>query len=190
MTGLCRQWPTRVSERVSTVTPKSVAPKPTQRYDERLGVPLRWWALGTMFLASVLLAFAVALPLAVAFIASGALTVLMAGLFLGYGAASVSVADGVFRAGPASIPVSLLGEVTPLDPGTTRLLAGVDADARAFLLLRPYLKRSVKVTLADPTDPTPYWLVSTRHPHRLAAALSAAMSSASEGGDARPATDD
>ena len=31
-------------------------------YDERLGVPLRWWALATMFLASMLLAFLVATP--------------------------------------------------------------------------------------------------------------------------------
>ena len=38
-------------------------------------------------------------------------------------------------------------------------MAGVDADARAYLLLRPYLKRAVQVDLADPADPTPYWLL-------------------------------
>ena len=48
---------------------------------------------------------------------------------------------------------------------------GVDADARAFLLTRPYLKRSVKITVQDPADRTPYWLVSTRHPRELADAL-------------------
>ncbi len=48
---------------------------------------------------------------------------------------------------------------------------GVDADARAFLFTRPYLKRAVKVTVLDPGDRTPYWLISSRHPHRLAAAL-------------------
>ena len=47
----------------------------------------------------------------------------------------------------------------------------MDADARAYLLLRPYLKRAVRVEIADPADPTPYWLVATRHPETLAAAL-------------------
>jgi len=61
--------------------------------------------------------------------------------------------------------------VTPLDAEAMRLQAGRDADARAFLLLRPYLKRGVRVDLTDPTDPAPYWLISSRHPDRLAAAL-------------------
>jgi hypothetical protein len=30
---------------------------------------------------------------------------------------------------------------------------------------------AVQVLLDDPADPTPYWLVSTRHPERLAATL-------------------
>ena len=45
--------------------------------------------------------------------------------------------------------------------------AGVDADARAYLLLRPYLKRAVRVEIADPADPAPYWLVSTAHADAL-----------------------
>jgi hypothetical protein len=31
----------------------------------------------------------------------------------------------------------------------------------------------VRVNLDDPNDPTPYWLVSTRQPNRLAEALRA-----------------
>jgi len=50
-------------------------------------------------------------------------------------------------------------------------VAGPDADVRAYLLLRPYLKRSVKVTVRDERDPTPYWLVSTRHPEHLVTAI-------------------
>ena len=64
--------------------------------------------------------------------------------------------------------------MAPLDADATRRAAGVDADARAFLLLRPYLKRSVRVEITDPADPAPYWLVSTRHPDELAAALQSA----------------
>ena len=55
-----------------------------------------------------------------------------------------------------------------------RLQAGRDADARAYLLLRPYLKRGVRIDLTDPSDPAPYWLISSRRPDGLAAALAKA----------------
>jgi Protein of unknown function (DUF3093) len=156
----------------------SQQPPSLPSYDERLGVPLRWWALATMFLATVLLAFLVATPAWVALVTTGVLVTLVVGLFVGYGAARVSVHDGVFRAGRAHIPVSLLGEVTALDGQARQRLAGVDADARAYLLLRPYLQRAVRVDLADPADPTPYWLVATRRPGQLVEALSAGRAAA------------
>ncbi len=149
------------------------------QYDERLGVPLRWWALATMFLASVLLAFLVALPAGVAFGSVGLMVVGVVALFLGYGAARVSIVDGEFLAGQARIPVTFLTEPTALDADAARRALGVEANARAYLLVRPYLKRAVKVSITDPADPTPYWLVSTRHPRQLSAALAEAISAAS-----------
>lgn len=146
----------------------------TAGYAERLGVPLRWWALATMFLATFLLAFLVAMPLEAAMTATGVLVVLTAGMFLAYGGARVSVADGVLHAGSAQIPVRFLGTPRALDREAVHRAAGVEADARAFLLLRVYAKGAVLVPLTDPADPTPYWLISTRHPAELAAALVAA----------------
>ena len=140
-------------------------------YDERLGVPLRWWALATMFVASLLLAFLVATPAWLAVAGTGVVTLALLGLFLGYGAARISVADGVLTAGRARISLDHVGEVRALGPEDTHRLAGRDADARAYLLLRPYLRRAVRIAIDDPADPTPYWLVSTRRPDRLAAAL-------------------
>ena len=143
-------------------------------YVERLRVPLRWWALGTMFLASVLIAFLVATPAWVAFTSTGVLTAALVTLFLTYGGARLRVEGGTFHAGRAQIPVDQLGVPVALDAAGSRRLAGVDADARAYLLLRPYLPRSVQVPIEDPHDPAPYWLVSTRRPDRLVAALVAA----------------
>ena len=143
-------------------------------YDERLHVPLRWWVQATMFLASIWLAFVVALPAAVAWTATGVLTVIVVALFLGYGSARVRVEDGTLQAGRARIPVSVLTSPTALDREATRLVAGRDANARAYLLLRHYLRRSVRVEVADPADPTPYWLVCTRRPEELVAALASA----------------
>ena len=89
-------------------------------------------------------------------------------LFVSYGAARVTVRDGVLGAGRARIPVTQLGTVEALDAEATRLLAGREADARAYLLIRPYVHRGVKVDVVDPADPAPYWLLSSRHPDRLA----------------------
>jgi hypothetical protein len=154
-----------------------VPPPLPSAYSERLFVPLRWWVQATMLLASLWLAFVVAMPAWAAFSATGVLVLVTVALFASVGSARLAVSDGVLYAGPAHISVDLLGAVEPLDPEETRRVHGVDADARAFLLTRPYLKRSVKVTVADPADPTPYWLLSTRHPRELAAAVAGARDS-------------
>ena len=140
-------------------------------FAERLSVPLRWWVQGTMLVATLWLALVVAVPLTLAWVVTGLAMAVLAALFLSYGAARISVADGVLSAGRAQITTDYVGAVTPLDPEEMRLQAGRDADARAFLLLRPYLKRGVRVDLTDPSDPAPYWLISSRRPDRLAAAL-------------------
>ena len=141
-------------------------------YAERLTVPLRWWVQGTMLVASLWLAVAVALPALAAGVVALVAGTLVAALFLAYGAARVAVTGGELRAGRARIALHHLGRVEALDAEETRRVAGRDADARAFLVLRPYLKRSVRVEIADPADPTPYWLVSTRHGEALVRALS------------------
>jgi hypothetical protein len=140
-------------------------------YRERLHVPLRWWVQATMFLATLWLALIVALPGWVAWAASTALLGVVYGIFAWLGSARVEVRGGVLYAGPATIPLALVGDAQALDKVATRRVHGVDADARAFLVTRPYISRAVKVTIDDPADPTPYWLISSRHPDRLATVL-------------------
>ena len=152
-------------------------------YSERLSVPLRWWVQATMLLATLWLAFVVAMPAWAAWTATGLLLLVMVGLFLWFGSARVAVHDRVLHAGRAHISVDLIGPAEPLDPEEARRVHGVDADARAFLLTRPYLKRAVRIPVRDPADPTPYWLVSTRRPDELAAALANAASGGSVGSD-------
>ena len=142
-------------------------------YDERLGVPLRWWAQGTMLVATLWLAVVVALPGVVAWTVTTLALGLLALLLVSYGSARVTVTGDALRAGRARIAATHLGRVEALDPDATRRAAGVEADARAYLLLRPYLKRAVRVEITDPADPAPYWLVSSRHPDRLAQVLTA-----------------
>lgn len=149
-------------------------------YLERLHVPLRWWVQATMFLATVWLAFVVALPAWIAWVGTGALLALVFGLFAKIGTSRIEVRDGVLYVGRARIGLEHLGPVEALDKEGARRVHGVDADARAFLHTRPYISRAVKITIADPADPTPYWLVSTRHPGRLAAALTGPLTAPTE----------
>ena len=142
-------------------------------YAERLTVPLRWWVQGTMLVASVWLAVLVATPEAeaVAWVVTALALAVLVALLVGYGRAQVAVEGQTLRAGRAHIALEHVGEVTALDADAVRRQAGVDADARAYLLLRPYLKRAVRVDITDPADPTPYWLVSCRRPEQVVTAV-------------------
>ena len=142
---------------------------------ERLTVPLRWWAQGTMLVASLWLATIAATADTqyefVAWTVTALALVVMVAMFVAYGSARVAVEDGVLHAGRAHIGLEHVGDVTALDADAVRRQAGVDADARAYLLLRPYLKRGVRIDITDPADPTPYWLVSCRRPEAIVSAV-------------------
>lgn len=140
-------------------------------YKERLHVPLRWWVQMVMLCVALWYAFVVALGPLVAWGLTGAIAAGALAFFATYGATMVTVQDGTLRAGKAHIAVDLLQKPEALDKDQTRRVLGVDADARAFLHVRPWIGRSVRVQVADPADPTPYWLISTRRPRQLAAAL-------------------
>ncbi|MGH3387003.1 MAG: DUF3093 domain-containing protein [Nocardioidaceae bacterium] len=143
-------------------------------YRERLHVPVAWWLLGLGFVASLWLALAVALPGPAVWAISAVAAVLVGLLLAGYGRAPVEVGEDGLVAGRARLDWPACGPATALDADAARRLRGVDADARAYLLIRPYLPTAVRVDVDDAGDPTPYWLVATRHPDRLAAAIESA----------------
>jgi hypothetical protein len=86
----------------------------------------------------------------------------------------ITVTEHQLVAGRASLPLSLVGELTGFEGAEATLERGQRLDARAWLLIRGWVDPVVKVTVADDTDPTPYWLVSTRHPDALSSAVIAA----------------
>jgi hypothetical protein len=83
----------------------------------------------------------------------------------------IEVAGGELRAGRAHIPVGLLGAATGFTDAEATLERGRRLDARAYLCIRGWVKPVVRVPVEDPTDPAPYWLVSTRTPEKLIAAI-------------------
>ena len=143
-------------------------------YRERLYVPLSWWLLGLLAAGTTWVTTAAALSSASAGIVTLVVAVLVAGGLVAYGRAQIRVSDEGFGAGTALLPLWAVGQVTALDAAETRALAGPQADPRAFLELRGYIATAIRVQVMDDSDPTPYWLVSTRHPVECARAVNAA----------------
>ena len=140
------------------------------RFRERVRVPLSWWVFAVLSAATLAGAFGFYLGRWWA-LGIGAPALVVVGL--GFQAASyvIEVDDAQLRVGRALIGRAWVGAVKPLDAAATRLRSEVDADARAHLVLRPWISTTVELTLDDPADPVPYWLVSTRRPGALASAL-------------------
>jgi hypothetical protein len=143
------------------------------RFRERLHVPAVWWLLAAGFAVSVLLAIGLYVGPLWGIGATMASLAVTAALFV-RSAVRIVVDDASIRVGRALIEHRYIAAAQALDADQTRRRAGVEADARAHLVLRPYVRTAVEITLDDPADPVPYWLVSTRRPEALAAALGAA----------------
>ncbi|MFF2622291.1 DUF3093 domain-containing protein [Oerskovia jenensis] len=151
-------------------------PQPAPAYSERLLPGPGGWSAAAAF--AVILGVAL-WPVDDVLSISTAVVALVVLLALAWWTSPVvSVGPGpdgvrVLRAGRATIPTSLLGTVTVLDRAAMTRELGPALDARAYVCLRAWARTGVRVELVDPADPTPYWLVSTRHATDLAAALAA-----------------
>ncbi|WP_127793602.1 DUF3093 domain-containing protein [Agromyces sp. LHK192] len=136
----------------------------------------RMWPSPWIWVASLLLIPASMLVLAPVSLPAGIVTgiVLYAGALgaLSLTAPVIEVADGRLRAGRAEIDLAHTGSpVAVADAEATRAELGLRLDARAFLVIRGWIKSLVRIPITDAADPTPYWLVSTRRPDELAAAI-------------------
>lgn len=83
----------------------------------------------------------------------------------------VRVADGELHAGVAHIDAAWLGTPIVLTGDDAREGRGPGLDARAWHLIRGGLDGLVRVPLTDPDDPVTEWVISSRTPDRLAAAI-------------------
>lgn len=141
-------------------------------YREILRVPVSWWIVAAAAVVTLFGIVAVPVGTLAGAVVGGLAAVLLLALFLRYGGARVEVDDERLHAGRAEIDRTYLGTVEPLTGDDARHAFGRDCDPKAFLVLRSYVSGAVRVQITDPADPAPYWVIATRHPDRLAAALS------------------
>jgi hypothetical protein len=147
-------------------------------YRERLHVPTSWWLAGAtcvLILGTTLAAgLSVVIGIAIYLVMGGLLTL----AFTAWGSVTVLVTDSELSAGSARLSIDEVSDVSALDQAQSTALRGPSADVAAFMLIRPYLAKSVYVGVAGRPASRPYLLIGTRRPADLAAAISTAISAA------------
>jgi hypothetical protein len=150
------------------------------RYSERLWVPWWWWPPGLAVAALIALEvnqgvralpdwvpFAVLLPVAAAVLTWFSKTEVR----VVAAAAGDPVSETELWVGAAHLPVSAISRSAEVPRSAKSAALGRQLDPAAFVVHRAWVGPMVLVVLDDPDDPTPYWLVSSRHPDRVLSAL-------------------
>jgi hypothetical protein len=141
------------------------------RFSERLSTPLWWYPIGLGIAAILAAEFRIADHTLTVWIPFG---ILLPGSLLiiwSMGRQKVEVDDQQLRIRDAHLPLAVIETVVPLDATTLRRLVGRYGDPASFISTRPWVGPGIQIILDDPEDPTPYWVISTRRPEALAAAL-------------------
>ena len=75
--------------------------------------------------------------------------------------------------GDAHLPVSVIARSAAVPRTAKSAALGRQLDPAAYVVHKAWVGPMVLVVLDDPEDPTPYWLVSSRRPEKVLAALRA-----------------
>lgn len=85
-------------------------------------------------------------------------------------APKIEISETTLRAGRAVIDRKFVGKAIVVEPTERQKVL---SDARAWFLIRAWIRRGVKIQLTDKNDPTPYWYLSSRNPEAIISALKA-----------------
>jgi hypothetical protein len=152
--------------------------EPPTTYRERLTVPLMAWPIALACAAFLAAEVFLGAPTPLIWVPYAILLPGTAAALLALGRIVVRVDAGELYVDDAHLPVSYVSEVNVLDANAKRALLGPVAQRYAFIVQRPWIVGAVRVVLNDPADPTPYWMISSRRPAALAAAIIAARDAA------------
>lgn len=152
------------------MTPESPV-RTVAAHQERLSLP--WWAWPAAFAAGAILAteLMLGLPELPVWLPYAVLLPLSLLILAPLSRLRVEVTPDEFRVDDARLPVEFVSGVVALDAAGKREALGVGSHPLAFVVQRAWIGPAVQVLLDDPADPTPFWVVSTRHPVELATAL-------------------
>ena len=85
----------------------------------------------------------------------------------------IQVGKTTLSVGRAAIPRTLLGKIEEIPKTQIFSERGPKLSPAAYKVFQGTVKTALKITIRDPEDPTPYWIISTRKPAQLATVLNA-----------------
>ncbi|NCA07154.1 MAG: DUF3093 domain-containing protein [Micrococcales bacterium] len=88
-------------------------------------------------------------------------------------APKIQITSDWLAVGNARIPLSKLGTVESIPADSQFSAKGQDLNPLSFRKFQVGVKGLVRISIQDPNDPTPYWLIATRHPEVLVRTLQA-----------------
>lgn len=142
------------------------------RYSETIRWSLWIWFFFAFLLGSLSLAVWAALGTATAVAVSVGEALLLVIFYL-KSSLHIRIKDGWLYVGKAKIETKYIADIVELDGPTMRKVRGPETDPASYMEIRFWVTRGIKMELNDPRDRTPYWLISTRNPDKLASALRA-----------------
>jgi hypothetical protein len=147
------------------------------RYRERLRVPWWWWLPGLGLAGLIAFEVNMGVPAVPNWVPFAVLLPVAAVVLLWFGKTEVSVVSGSggteLCVGAAHLPVSVIARSAEVPKTAKSAALGRQLDPAAYVVHRAWVGPMVLLILDDPDDPTPYWLVSCRHPDKVLAALRA-----------------
>lgn len=132
-----------------------------------------WWTWPMPLIAAVLLAAEVHMgyPGVRAWLPYLILVPLAIAVPLWLGRTKVAVVNDELWVGDAHLPLRFIDDVEVIKREEHRRALGPELDPAAFMVHRAWVHSSLRIWLDDPNDPTPYWVISTRHPQELRSIL-------------------
>lgn len=138
-------------------------------YTEKLWPNFWIWLVAAGLSGAGIFVFA-PISLATGLIAAVVLFIILAVLLV-LSTPTITVTGSMLRVGRATIERRFLGAAAAFDGAEATAERGTRLNGLAFLCIRGWISPVVRIEITDPSDRTPYWLTSTRHPDKLLAAL-------------------
>jgi hypothetical protein len=130
-------------------------------FAERITWPLSLWAIAGVMVASIFLTFWAPFNLTIA--ATVTVIIVLALIYAHQKTRlDIVVINDWLYVGNAKLEIKYIKSAKELNKTQLLNLRGPAADPAAFNATRYWIKTGVKIELQDKSDPTPYWLISTR----------------------------
>lgn len=101
-------------------------------------------------------------------IAVGLVLILSIWAALYFCAPVIQVGNSTLTVARAKIPKTFIGNIEEIAKDQIFSERGPNLNSAAYKVFQGTVKTALKITIDDPNDPTPYWIISTRNPAQLA----------------------